>query len=144
MHIRRLRPGDEQLAAQTFGLMTAVFHEGAGDLDAGYLGQLLVSPAFWAYAALDADVVMGGLTGHVLPMTRSHSSEFFIYDLAVHPEHRHRGVATRLVNAARAEVAAAGLSSVFVPADNEDTHAIAFYASLGWEATPVTIFAYPT
>lgn len=101
----------------------------------------MASPAFWAYAALDADFAVGGLTGHVVPMTRSQTSEFFIYDLAVHLEHQRRGVATHLVDTVRADAAAAGLASVFVPAENEDTHAIAFYASLGWEPTPTTFFA---
>lgn len=144
MQIRRLGTGDERVAAQTFALMTAVFEEEAGDLQAGYLKELLARPAFWAYAALDADVAVGGLTGHVLPMTRSHTSELFIYDLAVHADYQRRGVATRLVDAARADAAHAGLSSVFVPAENEDTHAIAFYTSLGWEPTPTTFFTHTT
>lgn len=142
MRIRRLGPGDERLAAQTFTLMSAVFEEAAADLEASYLNHLLASPMFWAYAALDADVAVGGLTGYVLPMTRSHTSELFIYDLAVHTEHQRSGVATRLVDAARADAASAGLTSVFVPAENEDTHAIAFYTSLGWEPTPTTFFTH--
>ena len=144
MQIRRLSPGDERLAAQTFALMSAVFEEEAGDLQAGYLNELLARQTFWAYAALDADVAVGGLTGHVLPMTRSHTSELFIYDLAVHADHQRRGVATRLMDAARGDAADAGLSSVFVPAENEDTHAIAFYTSLGWEPTPTTFFTHTT
>ena len=31
---------------------------------------------------------------------------------------------------------------MFVPADNDDQHALAFYTAIGGEAAPVTIFSF--
>lgn len=79
---------------------------------------------------------------HVLPMTRSESRELFIYDLAVHPDHQRRGIGRALVEALRALGTSEGIGVAFVPADNEDDHALAFYEALGGEAAPVTIFTF--
>ena len=38
--------------------------------------------------------------------------------------------------------AAEGIGVVFVPADDEDTHALDFYRAMGGEPQPVTIFTF--
>jgi aminoglycoside 3-N-acetyltransferase I len=38
--------------------------------------------------------------------------------------------------------AAAGITVAFVPADNEDVHALDFYSALGGIPAPVTIFTF--
>lgn len=43
---------------------------------------------FWAIAAFEGDELLGGLSAHTLPMTRSESAEIFIYDIAVQPSHQ--------------------------------------------------------
>ena len=75
-------------------------------------------------------------------MTRTESSEIFIYDLAVHPDHQRTGVGRRLVAELRAQAAALGIGELFVPADNEDVHALDFYRAIGGAAAPVTIFTF--
>lgn len=47
-----------------------------------------------------------------------------------------------LVAALRAQAAQQGIGVVFVPADNDDTHALDFYHALGGTAAPVTIFTF--
>ena len=42
----------------------------------------------------------------------------------------------------RSLAAAAGVSVVFVSADNEDTHALDFYRAVGGTPAPVTIFTF--
>jgi aminoglycoside 3-N-acetyltransferase I len=75
-------------------------------------------------------------------MTRSESAELFIYDLAVDPPHQRTGIGRALVDALRAQGAAAGISVAFVPADNEDTYALDFYRAIGGDEAPVTIFTF--
>ena len=36
----------------------------------------------------------------------------------------------------------ASVSSVFVPADDEDVHALVFYRAVGGAAAPVTVFTF--
>jgi aminoglycoside 3-N-acetyltransferase I len=142
MQIRRLEPGDRDLARRLFVLMASVFEEDVDDLSDDYLDCLLERADFWALAALVDDIIVGGLTAHALPLTRSASSELLIYDLAVRLEHQRQGVGRRLVAELRSHAAALGIGTVFVPADNEDAHALAFYRAIGGTASPVTFFTF--
>lgn len=58
------------------------------------------------------------------------------------PAHQRKGVGRRLVEELRRLAAAAGVQVIFVPADNEDTHALDFYQALGGTAAPVTFFTF--
>ena len=140
--VRRLGPPDRQLAQQTFAHMTAVFDDGGDALSDRYVDALLARPEFWALVALDGEAPVGGITAHVLPMTRNEARELFIYDLAVDPAHQRRGIGRRLVETLCRDAAAAGVPVAFVPADDEDDHAVSFYTALRGAATPVTIFTF--
>lgn len=140
--IRRLTRKDLPAARVMFEMMARIFEEDYEPLDDDYLGDLLRREEFWALAAFAGPDLVGGLTAHTLPMTRSPSSEVFIYDLAVRQDHQRQGIASRLVAGLRAAAAADGIREIFVPADNEDAHALAFYRALGAVASPVTMFTF--
>jgi aminoglycoside 3-N-acetyltransferase I len=144
IHARRLSPRDREHARGLFALMASVFEEPATPLSDAYLDRLLARPDFWAIAAFDDGGVVGGLTAHTLPMTRSESSELFIYDIAVHPNHQRRGIGRLLIESLRASGAEAGVGDVFVPADDDDDDALEFYRALGGEPAPVTMFTFAT
>lgn len=147
--VHRLRVGDEAIARETFCMMAAVFDEDEpspadrqplGDAD---VRSLLEREHFWALTALEGDAVVGGLTAHVLPMTRSRSTELFIYDVAVRIDRQRRGIGRALLVELLALARASGIETAFVPADNEDTHALDFYRAVGGTPSPVTFFTFP-
>lgn len=140
--VRRLGPGDEAIAKVLFAAMAEAFEEEHAPLSDAYVTALLARADLWVLAAIAGDEVLGGLTAHHLPMTRAETSELFIYDLAVREAHRRRGVGRRLVEHLRALGAAAGVEAVFVPADDEDEHALDFYRAIGGAGAPVTIFTF--
>jgi aminoglycoside 3-N-acetyltransferase I len=140
--IRRLGAADIALARATFAMMCEVFEEPAGALSDAYLRALLTPPTFWAFVAIEDGEPVGGVTAHTLMMTRSDSREVFIYDLAVRADRQRRGIGRQLVRTLQAAAAVEGIAVSFVPADDEDAHAFAFYAALGGEAAPVTIFTF--
>jgi ribosomal protein S18 acetylase RimI-like enzyme len=142
-HVRRLRAGDRDLARRLFGVLAEVFSEGAEPLSDGYLDDLLHRDTLWAMAAHVGDDIVGGLTAHQLPMTRAEAAELFVYDVAVRPDHQRQGIGRRLMTALLEAAAAAGVGSVFVPADTSDGHALDFYRALGGVPTPVTLFTFP-
>jgi GNAT superfamily N-acetyltransferase len=74
-------------------------------------------------AATMGDEIVGGLMAHMLPMTRSESREIFIYDIAVHASHQRRGVGRLLMSHLARLAGEVGIADMFVPADDEDSHA---------------------
>jgi aminoglycoside 3-N-acetyltransferase I len=146
LQAQRLTTGDFALARAVFAAMAAGFEESWNALSDGYLTRLLarqdtiVLGVF--FEQVDPANAVGGLTAHVLPMTKLEGYEIFIYDVAVTPAYQGHGAGTALLAAIRREAAEIGALSVFVPADNEDLHALAFYEATGGDASPVTLFTY--
>ncbi len=138
----RLTSGDEKIAHQLFSLMAKIFEEPQQTLSENYIQRLLQSKNFWAIAAFKGDELLGGLTAHTLPMTRSESVEIFVYDIAVQPSHQRQGVGKALVLALLTSAKHDGVKVVFVSADNEDKHAIEFYKAVGGTPAPVTFFTF--
>src|SRR5260370_2464550 len=131
IRIQRLGPGDRQLGRTMFTVMAEVFGEEHSALSDAYLEALLARPDFWAIAAIHGGQAVGGLTAHTLMMTSYEGAEVFLYDIAVAQDHQRRGIGRRLVDALRGDAASQGISTMFVPADDEDTEAIQSYTALG-------------
>lgn len=144
IHALRLTAADIGTARQLFLMMARVFEEPSEPLSDEYLQRLLSRPDYWTIAAFMDDELVGGLTAYTLPMTRQPSSELFIYDIAVRSDRQRKGVGRRLIATLRAAAEAEGIHEIFVPADNEDKHALSFYRSLGGEPAAVTFFAFRT
>ena len=140
---QRLIAADAPVARQLFQLMAQVFEEPAAPLSDAYLVRLLSRAEFWAIAAFAGDDLIGGLTAHTLPMTSSESSEIFIYDIAVRSDRQRQGVGRQLISALQVAAQAQGIENIFVPADNDDSHALDFYRALGGEPASVTHFTFP-
>ena len=139
---RRLTSGDVDRARQLFFLMADVFDETREHLSDDYLERLLNRQAFWALAAFAGDEIVGGVTAHTLPMTRTESSEIFVYDIAVRKDRQRRGIGRLLMTGLCEAAAAMGIDEAFVPADNDDKHALDFYRALGGSPSPVTFFTF--
>jgi ribosomal protein S18 acetylase RimI-like enzyme len=96
-----------------------------------YLERLLGGEAFIALAAMDNDVVVGGIAAYVLPKFEQARSELYIYDLAVSESHRRQGIAEAMLKEMQAIARARGAYVVFVQADHGDEPAIALYSKIG-------------
>lgn len=138
--IERLGVADVERAREAFRMMHDVFEAEPAELSDRYLTDLLADGAFWALVAHDGTAPVGCITGHELPMTRCEGIELFVYDLAVRVDQQRRGIGRRLVQTLVGLAADRGIDIVFVPADDEDEHALAFYASLGGRPAEVTMF----
>ena len=144
MLIRRLVPGDRELARTTFAMMADVFEERRRPLPDDYVDALLGRADFWAIAAVDDDGPVGGITAHVLPMTRSPSRELFVYDVAVREDRQRRGIGRAMLVELCAQAAREWIANVFVAVADEDVHATDFYRGVGGAEAPVTLFSFDT
>lgn len=142
MTARRLDAHDVAVAKRLFLLMAREFGEQAEELSDFRVESLLSDPQFWVLATFAGDNVIGGLTAHTIPMTHKAASALFVYDIAVQMDHKRRGVGRRLIERLRDEAEQQGIGDVFVLADNEDEHALAFYRALGAEPSAVTMFEF--
>ena len=142
MLIRRLAAGDRELARTTFAMMADVFEERRHPLPDDYVDALLARADFWALAAVDDDGPVGGITAHVLPMTRSPSRELFVYDVAVREDRQRRGIGRAMLVELGAQAGREGIASVFVAVADEDVHAMDFYRAVGGAESPVTMFSF--
>ena len=142
IRVKRLVSSEKDEARKLFTTMAEIFAEDCSPLSDRYLDRLLGRTEFWALAAFAGDEIIGGVTAHTLTMTRTESSEIFIYDLAVRSEHRRKGVGRCLLNALCTQACQSGVQEVFVAADNHDEQALEFYRRLGGGPSPVTIFIF--
>jgi aminoglycoside 3-N-acetyltransferase I len=140
--IRRLGPEEVTEAQNLFQTIASVFEEASEHLPVDYVASILGNRSFWAVGAFAGSEILGGLTAHTLPMTRSADREVFLYDIAVREPWRRLGIGRRLVEFLLEAAAAEAINVMFVPADNEDLHALDFYRALGGEASPVTVFTF--
>lgn len=133
-----------QLTSHDLVLMNALltsFGEVFGDIktytekkpSADYLERLLAGDSFVALVAMENEEVVGGIAAYELRKFEQERSEFYIYDLAVSPGHRRRGIATALIEKLKTIAKARGAYVIFVQADTgvEDEAAIALYTKLG-------------
>jgi aminoglycoside 3-N-acetyltransferase I len=142
MRAKRLKPGDRDSARELFATMAEVFEEDVDVLSDAYIDGLLAREDFWAIAAYVDGRVIGGVIAHTLPMTRAALSEVFIYDIAVRSDHRRKGVGRHLISELSRSATERGIRILFVPAENDDTHALDFYRALGGTPTRMTLFTF--
>lgn len=135
--VERLGPDGLDRLRQVNDLFGAVFDDRDSYCrrppDDAYAARLLAREDTILLAAEAGGAMIGALAAYVLPKFEQARSEIYIYDLAVVPDWRRRGVATALIDEVRRIARAVGAWVIYVQADTgeEDAAAIALYDSLG-------------
>lgn len=140
--IRKLGANEIELAQSVFSVMASVFEECVPSAGREHVAAMLSRSDFFVIAGFASGKPIAGLTAFVLPLTRTEAMELLIYDIAVTPAYQRQGVGRRLVQEVRNLAAADGIATTWVPADNEDGHALDFYRSIGGKPSAVTIFTF--
>jgi aminoglycoside 3-N-acetyltransferase I len=107
-----------------------------------YLGQSLENKKFLVFTASIDGRIAGGLTGYILNSYYTSSLQIYIYDLAVKKAFQRQGIGKQLIEAVKEYAKENNISELFVQADVEDTHALAFYKATGGEEAEVRHFTY--
>jgi aminoglycoside 3-N-acetyltransferase I len=90
--------------------------------------------------ARDTKIVGGLVAMEMIPIHGS--KEFYIYDIAVHPEYQKQGLGKALIEHLKLEAKKRGIETIFVEAESEDEGAVAFYQALGGEEVSVNHFNF--
>ncbi len=141
--IRRLNKADAATARVLAQLFEEVFEESQGDPNSTQsLAEWLEKPEFIALTAEESGAVVGGLSAYVLPLLASSTSEVFVYNIAVRSSHQRKGIGRMLWQRLMDLCLDMGIKTIFVPAHEEDEHALEFYRNLGGEEERVRQFNF--
>ena len=106
-----------------------------------YLSKMLEDDRTLILGALKDTEIVGGLVA--MEMMPIHGSrEFYIYDIAVHPEYQKQGIGKALLDHLKQEAKKRGIETIFVEAESEDESAVAFYRAIGGEEVSVNHFNF--
>ncbi len=117
--VRRLGPGDEDVVASLAERPPRT--------------ALLSDDATIFLVAFESDEPIGFVLGYVLPRRHGDTSILLVYEVDVHVEHRHRGVASSLLGELARIARERGIGEGFVLTDADNDAANALYASAGGE-----------
>jgi aminoglycoside 3-N-acetyltransferase I len=112
-------------------------HEPPGKV---HLLRLLARPDFMVLVARVGGKIVGGLTCYTWDQYHSEKRLAYVYDLAVDHNFQRQGIGRLLMAKVQAICREAGYEEVFVQADKEDRHALAFYRATGATEEDVSHF----
>lgn len=124
MRIVRLAPGDEELLSAGGSLFDRPPRE-------PFLATFLAAPGHHLLVALREDGQPIGFTTGVETTHPDKGTEMFLYELAVDPEHRRRGVGGSLVTALASLARARGCYGMWVATEPDNVAALATYRAAG-------------
>ena len=106
-----------------------------------YLANMLENKSTVILSAIVDDKVVGGLVAFEFNPIHG-SKEFYIYDIAIHPDFQKQGIGKKLIAHLKAEAKQKGIKTIFVEAESEDAGAVAFYRAIGGEEVGVRHFNF--
>ncbi len=106
-----------------------------------YLSSMLQNKLCVILGAVVRTRVVGGLVAFEM-MPIHGTKEFYVYDIAIHPDFQKQGLGRRLMDTLKQEARTRGIGTIFVEAESDDKNAVAFYQSIGGEEVLVNHFNF--
>jgi ribosomal protein S18 acetylase RimI-like enzyme len=96
MEIKRLQPGDEDIAIKAF---EAIKNGGTVDcaINHDYMHKILLRDDFYFIGAQAGDIPAGFALGYLLPRVNCEQHMMLIYEVEVSPEFRGQGVGKKMI-----------------------------------------------
>ena len=143
-NLKRLTTDDVELAKQLFRF----FQEDDGIARPAvspdnYLHELLSKDDFHVIVALSDGALIGGLTGYELPMYKRQIREMFLYEIAIKPEYRQKGIGSALIYQLKEICRKKGIEEMYVGTSTPNKAAMALYTATGGVQEPdIAWFVY--
>jgi aminoglycoside 3-N-acetyltransferase I len=133
--IRKLLPGDTNLFKQL-----ALFFQVDDNVSEPiipsdeYLENLLLNDKFHVVVAIKNGALAGGITAYELELYSRSINEMFLYEIAVVPKYRQRGIAKALIGFLKDICIERGIKEMYVGTSINNREAMQLYKSTGGEA----------
>lgn len=142
MVIELIKPEEIEKFVKLRDLFIHVFDEQAPALNETQYAQIRDNRNFVAIGATVGFDLVGGIAGHLVPNYYKGGLDLFIYDVAVKHGHRRKGIGSELMKFAIQFCKEHGIKEMYVSADQEDDHALAFYRKTNPSETSARFFNY--
>lgn len=129
--IRRLAPGDEELAIRTIEAVKPAQERGPQPASPTHLARLLADEANVILVAMVGEAPAGYLIAYRLPRIDRDAVMVLLYEIAVAEEYRRRGIATAMINAMKRAFDQTVILKYWVLCPRPNRAAMRLYASTG-------------
>lgn len=113
-------------------LFNTVFDNEEDLPDKEHLQSVLQSKTFFAFAIKEENLIVGGLTLHILPNYYGKKPMAYIYDVGIAPSYQNKGYGKHLIQETFNYLQSNDFDLVFVQAEQEDTRAVSFYKKVNF------------
>lgn len=145
MIVRRLMPGDENIACSVINTVKPEAERGGNSPDAAFMMRFLSTPTNYTVAACDGDVPLGYALAYLLPRVDRCKNMLYLHEVGVDEHARGTGVGKAMINEALRICREEGIMEMFVIADADNEPAKRLYSTTGGKSDPRTgqvVFCY--
>jgi ribosomal protein S18 acetylase RimI-like enzyme len=129
MEVRRLRPGDSEIGAETIRCLKAP--DGYPTPTHAYFETYLSRPENVFIVAIDNTEPVGYVVAYFLDRIDRDQRMMFFYEIGVAESHRRRGIGRRMINTLKSLCREENAMKMWVPTGRANIAATGLYASTG-------------
>jgi ribosomal protein S18 acetylase RimI-like enzyme len=142
MEIRRLRAGDEASAIAAIHRLKPAAERPGHDASPEHMRELLARDENYLYIASVETVPVGFLLAYRVPRVDRDQDMIYLYEIGVLPEHRRRGIGSKMVQLLKEECRSRNVMEVWVGTEADNVAARALYESTGAKCQGETYAEY--
>ena len=131
MKIRRLQPGDEELAARAVNTVKPAEERKGNEATADYMSKFLIMDSSYLIAAYNDDTPIGFALGFQLPCIDRDRCMMNLYEIGVLPEYNRQGVGRAMINCLKEICGEKDFTEMWVITNESNSSAMGLYESTG-------------
>lgn len=131
LEVRRLQPGDEQLALQIVRDLMPEDERDGREPTLDHLEQFLAQETNYQLVAMDGNKPVGFLTAYRMPALSCDASMVYIFEIEVAATYRQQGIGKQMVNLLKTLCRKDGVEDMWVGTENDNVAAKRLYEATG-------------
>lgn len=131
MIVRRLRPGDEELAASVVNAVKPEEERGGNVADIALMKGFLANESNYLVVAYEDDIPMGFALGYCLPRVDRYKNMMYLHEVGVAEAHQGKGVGKAIMNETVRICREEGYMEMFLITGKDNPPAVRLYTGTG-------------